>query len=92
MERPSGRALELQLLGYRLATAEIIYRIPDHRDLLQSYIWQDYDMAPKFPVLRRFLDFWHANLDGPLHRIRVASVGLVQPAEFRFVDGDLRLN
>jgi uncharacterized protein Usg len=42
--------------------------------------------------LRRFLDFWHRNLDGPLHAIRVASKGIVQPAEFRFVDGDLRLN
>lgn len=97
MERPSrrrlsGSALELQLLGYRLATAEIIYRMPDHREILQTYIWQDFDIAPQYPVLRRFLDFWHRNLDGPLHAIRVASKGIVQPAEFRFVDGDLRLN
>jgi uncharacterized protein Usg len=90
---PSSRnALGLQLLGYRLATAEIIYRMPDHQDLLQSFIWQDYDVVPKFPVLHRFLDFWHQNLDGPLHAIRVASIGLVQPAEFRYLDGDLRLN
>ena len=39
MEHPSGKptaqnALELQLLGYRLATAEIIYRMPDHREIL----------------------------------------------------------
>lgn len=92
MNPSSGNALELQLLGYRLATAEIIYRMPDHRELLQSYIWQDYDVAPKFPVLRRFLDFWHHNLDGPLHAVRVASVGLVCAAEFRYQDGELRLN
>lgn len=92
MEHPSRSALELQLLGYCLATAEIIYRMPDHLDVLQSYIWQDFDMAPRFPVLHRFLDFWHRNLDGPLHAVRVASVGIVQPAEFRFVNGEMRLN
>jgi uncharacterized protein Usg len=92
MNPSSGNVLELQLLGYGRATAEIIYRMPDHRELLQSYIWQDYDVAPKFPVLRRFLDFWRHNLDGPLHAVRVASVGLVRAAEFRYQDGELRLN
>ncbi len=92
MEHRSRNALELQLQGYRLATAEIIYRMPDHKDILQTYVWQDYDIVPQFPVLRRFLDFWHHNLEGPLHRIRVASVGIVQAADFRYIDGELRLN
>ncbi len=47
-----------QLNGYRLTTAEIIYHRPDHPSLLQSYVWQDLDMAPRFPVLTRFLRFW----------------------------------
>src|SRR4051794_18560600 len=38
--------LELQLKGYRLATAEILYRMPDHPSLLQTFIWQHYDLAP----------------------------------------------
>lgn len=78
--------LELQLKGYRLTTAEIIYRMPDHQDLLQSFIWQDLDLAPKFPVLNKFLRFWHDNLDGPIHSVKVASVQLVKPAELRFID------
>ena len=48
-----------QLDGYRLTTAEIIYHLPDHPAVLQSYIWQDYDLAPRFPVLGRFLGFWN---------------------------------
>jgi Usg-like family len=28
---------------------------------LQSYIWQDYDLAPKFPKLVDFLDFLATN-------------------------------
>ena len=86
------RHLEKQLLGYRLTTAEIIYRMPDHLDLLQSYIWQEYDMAPRFPELHRFLDFWQLNLDGPIHQVWVASKRLIKPAEFRLIDGELRLN
>ncbi|PIW26617.1 MAG: Usg family protein [Rhodospirillales bacterium CG15_BIG_FIL_POST_REV_8_21_14_020_66_15] len=85
-------SLEMQLSGYRLTTAEITYRRPDHLHLLQDYIWQDLDIAPDFPVLRRFLEFWENNLDGPLHSVRVASVALVRPAEFRLIEGQLRLH
>ena len=40
---------ELQVRGYRLTTAEIIYRLPDHPALLQSFIWQKFDLAPDYP-------------------------------------------
>ncbi len=60
-----------QLEGFSLATAEILYRIPDHPLLLQTYIWQDYDRAPDFPVLHRFLAFWEKNLDGRLYAVKV---------------------
>jgi uncharacterized protein Usg len=90
--RVRGRALELQLKGYRLATAEIIYRMPDHQHLLQSYIWQQYDLAPDFPELRRFLDFWVENLDGPLHSVRVMQAGLIQPCEFNAVEHSYALH
>jgi len=81
-----------QLDGYSLATAEIIYRMPDARSLLQTYVWQDYDMAPRFPVLRKFLDFWTRELDGPLHSVRVAHSALIGPAELRIVDHELALH
>lgn len=71
------------LKGYRLTTAEIIYRMPDHPELLQSYVWQELDLAPEFPVLRKFLEFWQRNLDGKLHTVRVATASLIKPAEFR---------
>ena len=37
-----------QLAGYGLTTARIFYRRPDHRWLLQTYVWQDYDSARIF--------------------------------------------
>lgn len=72
-----------KLLSYRLTTAEILYHMPGHPALLQSYIWQDYDLAPKFPGLQKFLDFWERQLDGKLHSVRVMSARLVSPAEYR---------
>ena len=70
-----------QLRGYRLTTAEILYHLPDHPAVLQSFIWQELDIAPQFPALHRFLDFWIREIDGKLHSVRVASVGLVQPSQ-----------
>ena len=85
-------SLAPQLEGYRLTTADIAYHRPDHPFLLQSYIWQELDMAPRFPALNEFLRFWDKNLDGRLHSVRVASVQLIRPAEFRWTGCVLRLN
>ena len=76
-----------QIQGYGLTTATILYRLPDHPALLQTYVWQDYDVAPRFPVLKDFLDFWAKTLEGPLHSVTVAHSNLIRPAEFRTVDG-----
>ena len=83
------QAFVRQIAGYSLTTAEILYRFPDHPELLQSYVWQDFDLAPRFPKLSEFLDFWTANLEGPLYRVRVAHKELISPAEFSFVAGEL---
>jgi len=75
-----------QLQDYRLTTAEILYRMPDHPSLLQSYIWQEYDIAPAFPELQRFLAFWEDNLDGPLHSVKVASMDIITPSDTRYAE------
>ncbi len=90
--RKADQDLVLQLHGYAVTTAEILYHMPDHPGLLQTFVWQEYDLAPKFPKLRDFLDFWSRNLDGPLYRVRVAHRRLVAPREFRFLDGELELH
>jgi uncharacterized protein Usg len=72
-----------QLADYRLTTAEILYHMPDHPGLLQTYVWQDLDLAPRFPELSRFLEFWQRELDGKLHSVKIASQRLIRPAEVR---------
>lgn len=81
-----------QLKGYSLTTAEILYRLPDHPALLQSYVWQDYDLHPRFPKLAKFLEFWSKNLDGKLYQVRVAHKRLIHPSEVRLVGDEFRLH
>ena len=85
-------SLALQLKDYRLTTAEILYRMPDHPGLLQTYVWQELDIAPEFPVLHKFLDFWQRQIEGKLHSVRVGSVGLIQPPSLRTPAVVLRLH
>ena len=69
--------------GYGLATAKILYRLPDHPGLLQSFVWQFYDIAPDYPRLLKFLDFWVAEIEGVIHSVEVAHKRLVTAAEVR---------
>ena len=78
--------------GYGLTTANILYRLPDHLDLLQTYVWQSYDIAPRFPALHRFLEFWERELEGPLHSVSIAHQALIRPAEVRMIDSEFRLH
>jgi uncharacterized protein Usg len=84
--------LGLQLKDYRLTTAEILYHLPDHPGILQTFVWQDLDIAPEYPVLRKFLDFWDREIEGPLHSVRVASASLVRPGSVRHPKAYLRLH
>jgi uncharacterized protein Usg len=84
--------MELMLQGYGLTTAQILYRYPDHPHLLQTFIWQEYDLAPKFPVMFRFLEFWKQKLEGPLHSVAYSHRRLIAPNEWRNVNGEFVLH
>ena len=83
---------ERQILGYRLTTAEIIYRLPDYPALLQSFIWQKFDLAPEFPELQKFLDFWRDNIEGKLHSVNVKQSSQVRPNRFNHIKHSFTLH
>ena len=83
---------ELQLQGYRLTTAEILYRLPDYPALLQSFIWQKFDLAPEFPELCKFLEFWSRNIEGKLHSVNVKQSSRTAPNRIRHVKHELTLH
>ena len=87
-----AREIDLMLLrGFSLCTYEILYHLPDHPALLQTFVLQRYDQDPEFPELRKFLDFWRGNIHGRLHSVRVASQRMIRPAELR-VAAEFALN
>jgi uncharacterized protein Usg len=75
-----------QLSEYRLTTAELLYRLPDHPMLLQSYLWQDYDRAPDFPMLLKFIEFWQREIDGKLHTVLVKHETMITAGDFSSAD------
>ena len=92
LQKTVSQDFRRQLEGYGLTTANILYRRPDHQWLLQTYVWQDYDLCPQFPELNKFLNFWLEKLEGPLHSVTVAHARLIKPAEIRAVGGEFRLH
>jgi uncharacterized protein Usg len=80
-EGQSEMALRLQ--GWRLATAEVLYYMPDHPALLQSFIWQTLDLAPQYPRIHRFLNFWRAEIDAVIHSVQLASGETLAPARIK---------
>jgi uncharacterized protein Usg len=79
------------LLSHRLTTAEILYHMPDHPALLQSFVWQHLDIAPDYPRLRKFLDYWEDNIEGRLHSVTVAGAALNRRAEITHAPAEFRL-
>lgn len=89
---PFVRIADLQIPDWRLTTAEILYHMPDHPGVLQTFVWQKVDRAPAFPELSKFLEFWRREIEGPLHSIRVASPALIRPTELRYANGQFFLH
>jgi uncharacterized protein Usg len=88
----ASKSFKRQMEGYGLTTAQILYRRPDHPWLLQTYVWQDYDLCPEFPELQGFLRFWQKSLEGVLHSVTVAHSRLIRPAELRAIGSEFRLH
>jgi uncharacterized protein Usg len=86
------RDFQALFAGGGLLTTEILYYLPDHRSLLQSFVWQTIDAAPVFPRLNQFLDHWRREIDAAIHSIRIAHADWVGPAELRAIDGRWVLN
>ena len=84
--------LALMLDGYGLTTAEFCYRLPDYRHVLNTFVWQDYDLAPDYPKLFGFIEFWQKEIEGPLHSVRFNHRRLIAPGEWRNVVGEFHLN
>jgi uncharacterized protein Usg len=87
----ASRDFALAVAGYGLTTAQIFYRFPDFPGLIQTYIWQEYDLPPDFPKLFAFLDYWKIQMDGKLHSVNFNHSPSLMAREWRIVGREIRL-
>ncbi|KIC11331.1 Usg [Leisingera sp. ANG-M1] len=83
---------ELMLKGYGLTTAEFTYRMPDYIHVLNTFVWQEYDLAPDHPRLFEFIEFWQREIEGPLHSVRFTHRKMIGPGEWRNVVGEFQIH
>ncbi len=83
---------ELMLKGYGLTTAEMFYHMPDYPHVLNTFIWQDYDLAPDHNKLLNFISFWQKEIEGALHSVRFSHRKMIAPGEWRNVVGEFPLH
>ncbi len=76
----------LRLKGWRMATAEVLYYMPDHPSLLQSFMWQTLDLAPSYPRIHKFLDYWRREIDAVIHSVRLATGETIAPPKLITAD------
>ncbi|MEL7299591.1 MAG: usg protein [Pseudomonadota bacterium] len=79
---------EMLLKGYGLTTAEFFYGMPDYPNVLNTFVWQDYDLAPDHPKLFDFIAFWQGEIEGPLNSVRFIHRKAIAPGQWRHVTGE----
>jgi len=83
---------ELMLKGYGLTTAEIFYHMPDYTNVLNTFVWQEYDLAPDHPNLFSFIEFWQREIEGALHSVRFTHRKMLRAGEWRQIVGEFNLH
>ncbi|NPD21377.1 usg protein [Alterinioella nitratireducens] len=87
----ANREIELMLKGYGLTTAEMFYHMPDYPHVLNSFTWQDYDLAPDHPRLFSFIEFWQEKIEGALHSVRFTHRKMIGDGKWRNVVGEFTI-
>lgn len=72
--------------GYRLTLIDIYYYMPDHKSLVQEFIWQTLDLPPRFPRMHEFLEHWRRNIQAVIKEIFLSTTDGVRKPTFHKVD------
>ena len=83
---------ELMLKGYGLTTAEVLYRLPDYPSVLNTFVWQEYDLAPDHPKLFEFIEFWQDSIEGPLHSVQYTHRKMLASGQWQQLVGEFTLH
>jgi uncharacterized protein Usg len=89
---PAHRERVMRMAGCRLTLAKILFWLPDHQHILQTFVWQDLDAAPKFPMLAGFIEWWNRELDGKVHEVHVSASKIFTVSELEVAASATGLN
>tara|TARA_R110000851_G_scaffold123189_1_gene252881 strand:+ start:1093 stop:1332 length:240 start_codon:yes stop_codon:yes gene_type:complete len=76
------------LIRNDLTTIKVIYFLPDYNSILQEFVFQQYDILPEYPKLKKFIRFWRKNIEAEIHRVDFSSMF----SEYKFVETVLTIN
>lgn len=77
--------------GHRLVTVNVLYYMPDHRHILNEFIWQTLDLRPRYPRIERFLDHWRREIEAVIKEVKITDTTIIEPTRYRNVAGIYRL-
>jgi uncharacterized protein Usg len=63
----------LRMKGYSLVTVNVLYQMPDYRNLVQEFVWQTLDLSPRYPRVERFLDYWRTEIDAIIKEVKLSD-------------------
>lgn len=52
--------------GFELVTTKVLYRMPDHPSVLNTFIWRTHDQPPALLRVRAFIDHWQAEIEAQI--------------------------
>lgn len=53
----------------KLVFVNVIYHLPDYNNLVNEFHWQTLDLPPRYPRIRRFVDYWEAEIEAQIKQV-----------------------
>lgn len=75
----------LFMKGYRHVTLNVVYYMPDHRSVLNEFIWQTLDLRPTYPRVQHFLEHWRREIDAVIKEVLLSDSDAGQIPQYRRV-------
>lgn len=73
LSRMNYKGLVMIIKRKSIVTLNILYWMPDHKNILQEFIWQTKDVKPEYPRVHKFLNFWHDNIDAVISEVMLCD-------------------
>lgn len=77
---------------FGIATAEVLFFLPDHPHILQTFLWQTEDLFPEFPRICKFTEYWLEHIPARIHTVTVTHSLLIKKKELKVVRDMVYLN